>query len=172
MKKQIYQWKDAAKRRIKTKPEIAAKALEAIRKKKGGKYSPVDVVTAAKAANHPLHKEFEWNDKKAAAEQRLERASYLVRSLEVVVSDTKDTTIKTVRIRKYQSLGTGSENGKESRYHDTQEVLSDAELRKQVMVKIWQQLLSLQRQYTDYTEFTAIWVAIDKTAETLAKLSG
>lgn len=63
-------------------------ALEAIRKKNGGRLTRQQVVDAARAKNHPLHDEFVWDDRKAADLQRLDRAQELiVRYLTVVIVD-------------------------------------------------------------------------------------
>jgi len=169
MKTIVAKWKQNA--RIKTKPDVAMKALEAIREEKGEGFRPADVVEAARAKRHPFHKEFEWNDAVAAQAHRLERAKYIIRSLEITVSSArKGRPESTVTLRKYTSLGTGVEDGKDSSYRETQEVLSDAELRKQVLLKIWRQLLNLKRQYEDYQEFTAVWAAVDAAQEKMVKL--
>jgi hypothetical protein len=67
--------------------------LEAIRGKHRGRLTPLAVVEAARNKTHPLHKEFEWDDKKAAHRQRLDRARELISYIVVVTID------KTVRMK-------------------------------------------------------------------------
>jgi hypothetical protein len=67
--------------------------LEAIRGKHRGRLTPLAVVDAARSKSHPLHKEFEWDDKKAAHRQRLDRARELISYIVVVTID------KTVRMK-------------------------------------------------------------------------
>ena len=40
-----------------------------------------EIVAAAKAKNHPLHDQFEWDDKKAAHQYRLQQAATIVRRI-------------------------------------------------------------------------------------------
>lgn len=64
--------------KIKTKKEIVVAELEKIRDE-SGRLTPEQVYEAAKNKRNPLHKEFVWDDAKAAYIQRLERASELIR---------------------------------------------------------------------------------------------
>jgi hypothetical protein len=52
--------------------------LEKIRKANGGRLRRADIVAAASHKRHPLHDEFDWNDKTAAHKHRLERAQELI----------------------------------------------------------------------------------------------
>jgi tRNA A37 N6-isopentenylltransferase MiaA len=135
---------------------------------------PEDVVKAARSKRHPLHKEFIWDDEEAAERYRMERARYIIRSLEVVVtkSNRKGEKESTVTLKQYTSLGTGAADDADSRFHDTQEALSDEELRKQVMLKIWRQLINLKRQYKDYQEFAEVWAAVEVAEKRMAALPG
>lgn len=67
--------------------EEKRKAIEACRDKHG-RILPKLVVAAARNPRSPLHREFEWDDKKAAEIHRLDRAQALIR--EVKVSFTVD----------------------------------------------------------------------------------
>jgi hypothetical protein len=75
------------------------KALADIRKKNRGRLSPQLIVEAARAKDHPLHKEFIWDDHVAAHKQRLDRARKLLRFVTVVVVDTPMTISSVVYVR-------------------------------------------------------------------------
>lgn len=59
--------------------------FEKIREAEGGRLTPDAVVEAARKPRSPIHREFEWSDKKAAREHRLEVARKLCRGLRVEV---------------------------------------------------------------------------------------
>jgi hypothetical protein len=70
-----------------TKHDRIKAALEAIRRSHRGRLTARAVVEAAKNPRHPLHSEFEWNNQKAADQQRLERARELIRYITIVSVD-------------------------------------------------------------------------------------
>jgi hypothetical protein len=68
------------------KVKIAAlRALE----NKHGCLTPTHVVEAARNPKHPLHKDFEWDNTKAAANYRLDQARHLISSVRVVMTVEK-----------------------------------------------------------------------------------
>jgi len=62
------------------------KQLLKIQKCNGGSLSPVAVVDAARAADHPLHNRFEWDDSKAGEAYRIEQARRMIRAVVTVVN--------------------------------------------------------------------------------------
>jgi len=62
-----------------------AKLLEAIAEENDGDLTPGAVVETARNPRHPLHQCFDWDDKSAAAKQRLATARQLISSVQVVV---------------------------------------------------------------------------------------
>lgn len=62
------------------------KQLLKIQKCNGGSLSPVAVVDAARAADHPLHDRFEWDDTKAGEAYRIEQARRMIRAVVTVVN--------------------------------------------------------------------------------------
>lgn len=65
--------------------ERKAEQLEEIRLRNGGILTRRAVVDAARVKSHPLHGEFDWNDKSAAEAHRLEQAGELIRSITLVI---------------------------------------------------------------------------------------
>ncbi len=80
-----------------TREEIIRAALEPLRK--SGRLTPQAVVRAARDKRHPLHKEFEWNDAKAADMQRIERARELIRYVTVVVVNKTASVVSPYYVR-------------------------------------------------------------------------
>jgi len=64
-------------------PQVIGDALEKIRVDAGGELRPEAVVDAAKATDNPLHRHFEWDDRKAAYQHRLSEARSLIRLVRI-----------------------------------------------------------------------------------------
>lgn len=54
-----------------------------------GRITPQAVVDEASNPKHPLHNLFEWDDTEAARKYRLDQARELIRSVDVVIRNTK-----------------------------------------------------------------------------------
>ncbi len=86
------------------KTAIREAALDAILKKHGSLSSEI-VVKEARKFGHPLHNEFEWDDKKAGHKYRLEQALSIIMATRFVVylreSDAPPTPVRGERVRKF-----------------------------------------------------------------------
>lgn len=71
--------------------------LERIRLRNNGVLTPEAVVADAASKSSPLHSEFEWNDKRAAHQYRLDQARELIRKVTVEIR----TTTRTVCVPRY-----------------------------------------------------------------------
>lgn len=71
--------------------KAALKAIE----DRNGRLTAQAVVSAAKAARHPLHKYFTWDDKKAGHQHRLWQARELIKRVEVRV-EVENIAIRSV----------------------------------------------------------------------------
>lgn len=162
------QWKTGSQ--IRVSAAVAYAAMEQLRSKKGGAFRRQDLVDAARAKRHPLHKVFEWKDSVAAEKYRIEQAGYLIRSLEVikVLPKKKDQPSRTVKLRVYEVW---KEKKKPPEFRSTEEMLSEEAQRSQILMRVWQRLVALRREYNDYSEFAGVWSAIDKTESRIAELS-
>jgi len=67
---------------MKAKRETVYESLSVL--EKNGRLTPEQVVEAATDKKHPLHGEFEWNNKKAGHLYRMEQARTLIRSVRLV----------------------------------------------------------------------------------------
>lgn len=109
--------------------------LEAVSKKHNFKTQAGHVVEYAKDKKTSLHRMFEWDDKKAGHEYRLEQARHVIRHIMVNVKlgETPDKQPITISIRKYETI---RETETINVYMDTLEVLTDEDLRIQIMRKV------------------------------------
>jgi hypothetical protein len=76
------------------KAKVAADCLLSIYKKNDSQLTPEAVLSAAKNKTSPLHGCFEWNDKIAGNEHRLDQARHLIRGVKIIrVIDEKETEV-------------------------------------------------------------------------------
>jgi hypothetical protein len=73
--------------------KVAADSLMKVYQKNNNELTPELVVKAAKSETNPLHKCFEWDDKKAGIAYRLKQAGNIIRCVVVTKQDTKGNDI-------------------------------------------------------------------------------
>lgn len=146
---------------VKTKKshkERVREELEQLRQNNGGEFvAPAAVVEFAKRNKHAaLHKEFEWNNTKAAHQFRLEQARHLIR-LYINVIETEDGGIPA---RMYVSLeGDRKSTGG---YRTLESVMTNAELRNQLLQQALDELQRVRRKYQTLQELAPIFTAMDR----------
>lgn len=136
--------------------------LKALAESRGGALSPEDVVRAAKPASSPIHDQFEWDDSEAARRYRLQQAGELLRvSVEVIEAGGRDTFM----VRAFTSLSTDRDKGGTS-YRATVSVLTDKEMRAQMLVDALAELRAFERKYATLKELASVFAAIRKARRT------
>ena len=85
----------------------------------------------------PTHHLFEWNDKKAAHEYRLQQAQFYIRTIEITIEDAPEP------VRAFPSV---TIDGKQE-YVSIARVLTDQELMGQLLGEATRELASWQRRY-------------------------
>ena len=141
----------------------AYKSIEQLRKKCDGKLHPEEVVEAAKAARHPLHNDFEWDDKAAAAVQRVETARKILRSFVVVRKEIKsDRPQRVYGITKEPQVGPGRARHV---YQSMEDILKDDDLRAELLSRALRDLIRVRNQYRDLQELAVVMRAIDTVLE-------
>ena len=148
-----YKWKDKA--RAKVQAEVAGKEIERIIERDGG-VTPEGLLKEAESADSPLHDCFEWNDTVAARMWRLEQASYVLRSIEVVIEKAEDA--EPVKVRMFHSV----EQDEKRFYTTLTNARNEPELWEQVKQRALEEIQSWQRTYRHITEFEIIFEAIEK----------
>lgn len=67
--------------------QIVGERLDTIAARNGGRLQPRAVIEDARKRSSPLHVHFEWSDKAAADEYRVQQARELIRSVRIVAPD-------------------------------------------------------------------------------------
>ncbi len=123
--------------------DILGATLE--RLKSTGPLTADRVLDEAADAKSPLHKYFEWDDRKAAHQYRLEQARRLIRSIEVVIEDAKG---KDVALKAYYNVADAE--GQRS-YEPMEFVFSSPDLSDQVIEQARTQLEAWRARFAKYS---------------------
>lgn len=115
---------------------------------------PRDVVAAARPKTSPLHACFEWNNGKAAQQYRIWQARQLIRVVVEVRDETQKPTNVWVSLSKDRSKGKG--------YRLVTDVMSDEDLRAQMLEDALKELNFFRRKYQAIKELAGVFEAIDK----------
>lgn len=146
MSKSVYQWRPRT--RFTIDPQVAGEELEKIKGHNSGDITPDMVVAAASETTSPLHALFEWNDAKAAQQQRLYVAGLLIKSVVVTVLPANDSEPKAVNVTVRSS--TAPAGAAAAR------VVSEAELQAQRVEKGWAELDRWLKTYGALHEFAQV----------------
>lgn len=111
--------------------------------------TPRMVLNVARDPQHPLHGQFEWDDRVAGERYRIEQARVLIRSFRITYRDDMNERHE---VRSYVS--TLSETGPV--YRATEEVVSDDVARAVLLRALERDLNLLHRKYGHLEEFAAI----------------
>ncbi len=126
-----YKWMKDAKGRVgMVEAKHAGKLLARLEKRDGG-ILPRAILTEAIPKDSPIHGWFEWDDTKAADIYRVEQARHMVQQLVVVYRETDAD--EPIECRAFLNVS-DEETGRQ--YVSTAKVLSDDELRKQVIAAV------------------------------------
>lgn len=113
-----------------------------------GKVMPERVVELAKDRHHPLHKYFEWNDKVAGHEYRVEQAREMIREIEIVVLTADESyKVRAFQPRRYVGRDGGG-------YMPTDEITA-AEY-PMLLRRVQADMLALKARYEHLAEFATL----------------
>lgn len=127
--------------------------LKRIAKEHGGILRPETVVEEARPKSSPLHKRFTWDNNKAAHEYRIWQARQLIRVVVEPIAGAKG------RHEVFVSL---TSDRKDSGYRVMTEVLSDAQMRRQMLEDALRELDIFQLKYSRLRELSAVFAVIRK----------
>lgn len=123
-------------------------ALEEIRAKKpDAPLDPEQIVVIASNKDNPLHKYFEWDDKKAGHQYRVWQARKLLS--EITVDDEEG-------IREYQSFYLEVQEGKKRGYWNVDTIMNDDDLRRAVLRQALRDAKAYLNKYRRYKEIFEI----------------
>ena len=127
-----------------------------------GLIKPERVVEAARPKTSPIHDQFEWDNSAAAEKYRLLQASELIRvSVEIIdCGGNRDP----VMVRAFTSLTT--ERGVSGGYRATVQVLSNKQMREQMLADAIAELQAFERRYAILKELAEVFAASRKLRKT------
>jgi hypothetical protein len=123
-----------------------------------GHLPPEAVVEFARNENTALHAEFEWDDTEAAHQFRLSQARKLIR-LNIDVIETPNGNVS---VPVYVSLVSDRRSG--TGYRALTDVMSDAEMRAQLLQQAIHELQRVRRKYESLRELAPVFSALDRVA--------
>lgn len=145
----VYKFRQGA--RIKTDAQIAGAELE--RLEADGNLTAKALVDASRPADAPLHKEFEWDDSKAAESYREMQARHIINSIEIVREEATP-------VRAFFNL-----ERTEAQYHHVDLIMRKEETRKKLLMNALAELKAFERKYSQLKELAAVFEAIDNFGE-------
>jgi hypothetical protein len=140
-------------------PQVVGDKLQELRDKNNGLTASI-VIEEAKHKTSVLHGAFEWDDSKAAHEWRLHSARHLMRSVEIV-STSAEGDVRNLPAFVFVKTESGPQ------YESLARVLSDEEMRNQVLERAEKEFDQWAKRYEEYEEFLGVIKAFDKTRQIL-----
>jgi hypothetical protein len=120
-------------------------------------------VREAAKEESPLHNWFDWNDNEASEKWRMHQARMLVARVRVKVMYEGDLK----SYKQYLNVTVKDDGNKSRGYLSSSKVMSDADLKNQVLLKAIQEAEYWKRSYEEYTELADIFKVIEKTKKKL-----
>ena len=136
-----------------------AAVLKQIADENDGILMPEHVVEAARPSHHPLHDRFEWDDTEAAHQYRIDQARRIIRVTVTMLPAMKGQRV----VRSYTSLTPDREKG--GGYRETVVVLSNPDMRKQMLADAMDELRVFRRKYSILTELAGVFGEFAKLEE-------
>jgi len=128
------------------KKDLYREELEKIRVR-DGMIRPEVVVEDARAKDHPMHSAFEWDNKKCGEYWRVHQARMLINTIMVEVMD--------VGMSAYEVVIPVEDKGRKG-YYSVEQIMSDDELRKQVLRNALKLIKYWRGKYMQYKELEGI----------------
>lgn len=113
---------------------------------KYGSLTPANVVTEARAEDHPLHARFEWDDAVAGEAWRREQAHELIRSVKVSYVDSQGQRSD---IRSFHAVRTSTGHV----YQPVDEIVGDDIASRILLTDMEREWNALRRRYDRFAEF-------------------
>lgn len=138
------------------KNEQIISELNRIASRNGGVLKPEVVVEEARRPSSPLHSKFQWDDSVAAHEYRIFQARNLIRVVVHVLPNGSDEMERVwVSLKQDQQNEGGG-------YRTLVSVLSDADLRKQLLQQAYEDMEYFSAKYSHLEELAEIFKAMKK----------
>ena len=150
--KKTYEW---GTRKYGVSAQIVGELLESIETEKGAVTSK-DFLEASRSEDSPTHKLFEWDDKKAAENYRVDVAGRIMNALVVRV-----TIIESEKPKEAKAFVRISDEKTGGRYHNLHYALSIPHERDFVLRQALSELMTFKRKYETLSELATVIDAIN-----------
>lgn len=150
-----YRWKPGVVTRVDA--QAAGEELERIRVRHNGRLDQENLLQEAEKKASPLHDHFEWNDRTAAHQYRLEQAGYLIRSIEVIIPPKRPDEEPSA-VRAFVNVVRDEDRS----YTSVSHAMADPDLRAQVIAQAWKELEAWRQRHAELTEFARVFTSIDQ----------
>ena len=134
--------------------------LLAIAKANKGRLAPKKVVEFARDPKTALHGRLLWDNTRAGDRYRLQQAAEIIRRFKVVIRSEK---MESVKIRAFVSLA--NERDGSSGYRETVRVLSNKELRAEMLRTALMELQAFRRKYSILSELKGVLFEIERVLD-------
>lgn len=139
-----------------SKTQLIEFELRGLAAKAGGMLAPASVVEFARDPKTALHSQFTWDDTDAAEAWRLHEARNIIRvHVTVLHADSEP-------VRVFTSLR--PDRGSNAGYRLTVDVLSNDDLRAQMLADAKAELQATKRKYHNLQELSSVWDAIEQAS--------
>lgn len=152
-----YAWKKGFPWGNRADPALVAERIKALAS--NGKHpTAYDVLEDGRNEASPQHDIFEWEDSIAAESYRVVQANQILRSVVIIRNDVVEPRPP---IRAFVHVIPPGE--RDAAYVDIVQAMQNPGMRQQVLEKAMAEIDRWREKYEEYTEFTPIVKAIDKT---------
>lgn len=145
----IYKWKTNY---FKTSAEVAAGVMDELSQE--GRLTAANLVDASRPEDAPLHREFEWDNDKAAEMYRQDQARLMIRNIVIIneQSEQQETTRAFVHIKEEET----------STYEPILVVVKDEDKLQKLYETAKRELAAFRLKYKSIQAFAALFEEIDK----------
>lgn len=157
-----YQYRDGFRARPQIEAEQCHAILEQVRQQHNGNLTAPVLVESAKPKRHKLNHYFEWRDQVAGSRWREQQARSLIGAIQVQVDDHEPVRSYQI-ITKLQVVDNKAESEPVRMYADTEEALSDPDMRAQILRRCLAEVDSLRRRYSALKELADAFDMLEKS---------
>ena len=149
----------------KSQAQVYGQVLDDISKKANGTLKPMDVVEEARDVNNPLHDYFEWDNSKAGERYRVEQARYLIRHITVEIKYDHKVKDQRAFFSVNETPDGDCDGNKNKTYITIERVLSEPNLRKQMLLQALTELEYWRDKYREYRELERVFAVVEKISK-------
>lgn len=143
----VYKWRDAS--RIKADAEKAGEYMRQLEEE--GRLNAQTIVDESRPQNSLLHNEFEWNDKTAANQYRLQQARHIMNCI-VVMDEQTETSVRAFFNIQEET----------AEYKSIFKIMSSDDMMNELEKQALSELIAFQKKYEGIKKFKELFKEISK----------